>query len=72
MDNYFSKEILTDRVYSQTTLVEHTKPIDGKELGTKQTSYGFDSDGVPEESTMHGELGEEKSAKAKQLVKCLF
>ena len=31
MDNYFSKEIITDRVYSQTTSVEQTQNIEGKE-----------------------------------------
>ena len=31
MDNYFSKEIVSDRVYSQTTSVEQTQNLEGKE-----------------------------------------
>ena len=36
MDNYFSKEIVSDRVYSQTTSVEQTQNLEGKEPVRKQ------------------------------------
>ena len=36
MDHYFSKEIVSDRVYSQTTSVEQTQSIEGKEPVRKQ------------------------------------
>ena len=79
MDNYFSKEIVTDRVYSQTTSVEQTKNLEGKEPVRKQNPYGFNFDGVSEEDIirgavesnvpvfLHGRSSEGKSARVKQL-----
>ena len=78
MDNYFSKEIVSDRVYSQTTSVEQTQNLEGKEPG-KQNPYGFNFDGVSEEDIirgavesnvsvfLHGRSSEGKSARVKQL-----
>lgn len=79
MDNYFSKEIVSDRAYSQTTVVEKTQNIDGKELVRKQNPYGFNFDDVSEEDIirgavesnvsvfLHGRSSEGKSARVKQL-----
>ena len=79
MDNYFSKEIVSDRVYSQTTSVEQTQSIEGKEPVRKQKPYGFNFDGVTEEDIirgavesnvsvfLHGRSSEGKSARVKQL-----
>lgn len=79
MDNYFSKEIVSDRVYSQTTSVEQTQNLEGKEPVRKQNPYGFNFDGVSEEDIirgavesnvsvfLHGRLSEGKSARVKQL-----
>lgn len=79
MDNYFSKEIVYDRVYSQTTSVEQTQSIEGKEPVRKQNPYGFNFDGVSEEDIirgavesnvsvfLHGRSSEGKSARVKQL-----
>lgn len=79
MDNYFSKEIVSDRVYSQTTSVEQTQNIEEKEPVRKQNPYGFNFDGVSEEDIirggvesnvsvfLHGRSSEGKSARVKQL-----
>ena len=79
MDNYFSKEIVSDRVYSQTTSVEQTQSIEGKEPVRKQNPYGFNFDEVSEEDIirgavesnvsvfLHGRSSEGKSARVKQL-----
>ena len=79
MDNYFSKEIVSDRVYSQTTPVEQTQNIEAKEPVRKQNPYGFNFDGVSEEDIirggvesnvsvfLHGRSSEGKSARVKQL-----
>ena len=79
MDNYFSKEIVTDKVYSQTTSVEQTQSIEGKEPVRKQNPYGFNFDEVSEEDIirgavesnvsvfLHGRSSEGKSARVKQL-----
>lgn len=79
MDNYFSKEIVTNRVYSYTTSVEQTQNLEGKEKSRKQNPYGFNFDGVSEEDIirgavesnvsvfLHGKSSEGKSARVKQL-----
>ena len=79
MDNYFSKEIVSDIVYSQTTSVEQTQSIEGKEPVRKQNPYGFNFDEVSEEDIirgavesnvsvfLHGRSSEGKSARVKQL-----
>ena len=79
MDNYFSKEIVSDRVYSQTTSVEQTQNLEGKEKSRKQNPYGFNFDGVSEEDIirgavesnvsvfLHGKSSEGKSSRVKQL-----
>ena len=79
MDNYFSKEIVSDRVYSQTTSVEQTQGIEVKEPTRNQNPYGFNFDGVSEEDIirgavesnvsvfLHGRSSEGKSARVKQL-----
>ena len=79
MDNYFSKEIVSDRVYSQTTSVEQTQNLEWKEPVRKQNPYGFNFDGVLEEDIirgavesnvsvfLHGRPSEGKSARVKQL-----
>lgn len=79
MDNYFSKEIVSDRVYSQTTSIKQTQSIEGKETVRKQNPYGFNFDGVSEEDIirgavesnvsvfLHGRSSEGKSARVKQL-----
>ena len=79
IDNYFSKEIVTDRVYSPTTSVEQTQNLEGKEPVRKQNPYGFNFDGVSEEDIirgavesnvsvfLHGRSSEGKSARVKQL-----
>ena len=75
----FAKEIITDRVYSQTTSVEQTQNLEGKESVRKQNPYGFNFDGVSEEDIirgavesnvsvfLHGRSSEGKSARVKQL-----
>ena len=75
----FAKEIITDRVYSQTTSVEQTQNLEGKESVRKQNPYGFNFDGVSEEDIirgavesnvsvfLHGISSEGKSARVKQL-----
>ena len=75
----FAKEIITDRVYSQTTSVEQTQNLKGKEKSRKQNPYGFNFDGVSEEDIirgavesnvsvfLHGRSSEGKSARVKQL-----
>ncbi|HIR75223.1 TPA: hypothetical protein IAB95_06990, partial [Candidatus Ventrenecus avicola] len=67
MDNYFSKEIVTDRVYSQAISVR------------KQNPYSFNFDAVSEEEIvrgaieskvpvfLHGKSSDGKSARVKQL-----
>ena len=71
MDNYFSKEIVTDKLYSQTT--EEKEPI------RKQNPYGFNFVKVSEEDIikgaiesnvsvfLHGKSSDGKSARVKQL-----
>ena len=75
----FAKEIITDRVYSQTTSVEQIQNLEGKEKSRKQNPYGFNFDGVSEEDIirgavesnvsvfLHGRSSEGKSARVKQL-----
>ena len=48
MDNYFSKEIVTDKVYSQTTSVEQTQNLEEKEKSKKHNPCGFNFDKVSE------------------------
>lgn len=79
MDNYFSKDIVPSRVYSQTTLIEQTENLEEKEPIRKQNPYGFNFDGVSEEDIirgavesnvsvfLHGRSSEGKSARVKQL-----
>lgn len=79
MDNYFSKDIVPSRVYSQTTSIEQTLNLEGKEPIRKQNPYGFNFDGVSEEDIirgavesnvsvfLHGRSSEGKSARVKQL-----
>jgi hypothetical protein len=79
MDKYFSKEIVTNRIYSQTTSVEQTKNVEGKEPVRKQNPYDFNFDDVSEEEIirgaveskiavfLHGRSSEGKSARVKQL-----
>ena len=79
MNTIFAKEIITDRVYSQTTSVEQTQNLEGKEPVRKQNPYGFNFDGVSEEDIirgavesnvpvfLHGRSREGKSARVKQL-----
>ncbi len=79
MDNYFSKEIIPSRAYSQTISVEQTQNLEGKESIRKQNPYGFNFDGVSEEDIirgavesnvsvfLHGRSSEGKSARVKQL-----
>ena len=79
MNTIFAKEIITDRVYSQTTSVEQTQNLEGEELVRKQNPYGFNFDGVSEEDIirgavesnvsvfLHGRSSEGKSARVKQL-----
>lgn len=79
MDNYFSKEIVTDRVYSQATSLKQTQNLEGKEPIRKQNPYGFNFDGVSEEDIirgavesnvsvfLHGRSSDGKSARVKQL-----
>ena len=79
MDNYFSKEIATNRVYSQTTSVEQTQNLEEKEKPRKQNPYGFNFNGVSEEDIirgavesnvpvfLHGRSSEGKSARVKEL-----
>ena len=73
MDNYFSKEIVPSRVYSQT------QNLEGKELIRKQNPYGFNFNEVSEEDIikgaiesnvsvfLHGRSSDGKSARVKQL-----
>lgn len=79
MDNYFSKEIVNNRVYSKTSSVEQTQNLEGTEPTRKQNPYGFNFDGVSEEDIirgavesnvsvfLHGRSSEGKSARVKQL-----
>lgn len=79
MDNYFSKEIVTDRVYSQTPSIEQTQNLEEKESIRKQNPYEFNFDKVSEEDIikgaiesnvsvfLHGKSSDGKSARVKQL-----
>ena len=79
MDNYFSKEIVSDRVYSQTTSAEQTQSIEVKKPLRKQNPYSFNFDEVSEEDIikgaiesnvpvfLHGRSSEGKSSRVKQL-----
>ena len=79
MNTIFAKEIVTNRVYSQTTSVEQTQNLEEKEKSRKQNPYGFNFDGVSEEDIirgavesnisvfLHGRSSEGKSARVKQL-----
>ena len=79
MDNYFSKEIVADRVYSQTTSVEQTQNLEKKEPVRKQKNYGFNFAKVSEEDIikgaiesnipvfLHGKSSDGKSSRVKQL-----
>ena len=79
MDNYFSKEIVSDKIYSQTVSVEQTQSIEGKEPVRKQNPYEFNFEGVSEEDIikgavesnvsvfLHGRSSDGKSARVKQL-----
>ena len=79
MDNYFSKEIVTDRVYPQTASAEQTQYLEEKESVRKQNPYIFNFDVVLEEEIirgaieskvpvfLHGRSSEGKSARVKQL-----
>lgn len=79
MDNYFSKEIVSDRVYSQATSVDQLQNIEVKEPVRKQNPYDFNFDRVSEEDIirgavesnvsvfLHGRSSEGKSARVKQL-----
>ena len=79
MNTIFAKEIITDRVYSQTTSVKQTQNLEGKEQVRKQNPYGFNFDGVSEEDIirgavesnipvfLHGASGDGKSVRVKEL-----
>ena len=79
MDNYFSKEIVSNRVYSQNISVYHPQSIEKTEQVRKQNPYGFNFDEVSEEDIirgavesnvsvfLHGRSSEGKSARVKQL-----
>ena len=79
MDNYFSKEIVSDRIYSQTVSVEQAQSVEGKEPVRKQNPYEFNFDEVSEEDIikgavesnvsvfLHGRSSDGKSARVKQL-----
>ena len=79
MNTIFAKEIITDRVYSQTTSVGQAQNLERKEPVRKQNPYDFNFDGVSEEDIirgavesnvsvfLHGRSSEGKSARVKQL-----
>ena len=79
MDQYFSKEIVSNRLYSQVALESQTQEIEGKPKVRKQNPYGFNFEGVSEEDIirgaiesnvsvfLHGRSSEGKSARVKQL-----
>lgn len=79
MDNYFSKEIVADRVYSQTLSIEQTQNLEEKEPIRKQKNYGFNFAKVSEEDIikgaiesnipvfLHGKSSDGKSSRVKQL-----
>ena len=79
MDNYFSKEIINNRVYSQNVSVDQRKSFEETKSIRKQNPYGFNFDGVSEEDIirgavesnvsvfLHGRSSEGKSARVKQL-----
>lgn len=81
MNTIFAKEIVSDRVYLQTTSVEQTQNLEGKEKSRKQNPYGFNFDGVSEEDIirgaiesgvavyLHGLSGDGKSARVKEYDK---
>lgn len=75
MDDYFSKEIVTDKMYSKEQIEENKS----KEYTRKKNPYGFSFDNVSEEDIirgvvesgvavfLHGRSSEGKSARVKQL-----
>ena len=77
MDKYFSKEIMPNKVYSQTTSVGQTQNI----KKTNRNPYKFDFEEVSEEEIikgaiesnisvfLHGKSSEGKSARVKQIDK---
>lgn len=79
MNTLFAKEIVADRVYSQTISVEQTQSMEEKEVIKKQNPYDFNFAGVSEEDIirgaiesnvsvfLHGRSSEGKSARVKQL-----
>ena len=79
MNTYLAKEIIPDRVYTQTTLVEQIQSIKGNEPVRKQNPYNFNFDEVSEEDIirgaiesnvsvfLHGKSSEGKSSRVKQL-----
>lgn len=79
MDDYFSKEIVSNRVYSQNISVYNPQSIEKTEQVRKQNPYGFNFDEVSEEDIirgavesnvsvfLHGRSSEGKSARVKQL-----
>ena len=79
MNNCFSKEIATNKTYSQSTSVEKNIEFDGKEMTRKQNPYKLNFDEVSEEDIirgavesnvpvfLHGRPSEGKSARVKQL-----
>ena len=80
MDRYFSKEIVTDRIYSQVDSESQVqKELAEKATTRKQNPYGFNFDDVSEENIirgaiesnvsvfLHGRSSEGKSARVKQL-----
>ncbi|MBR1679121.1 MAG: hypothetical protein IJ704_00560, partial [Bacilli bacterium] len=80
MDQYFSKEIVSNRLYSQVVLESQIQEdIDGKPKVRKPNPYGFNFEGVSEEDIirgaiesnvsvfLHGRSSEGKSARVKQL-----
>ena len=79
MNTYLAKEIIPDRVYTQTTLVEQIQSIKGNEPVRKQNPYNFNFEEVSEEDIirgaiesnvsvfLHGKSSEGKSSRVKQL-----
>ena len=79
MDQYFSKEIVSNRLYSQVVLESQIQEIEGNPKVRKQNPYGFNFEGVSEEDIirgaiesnvsvfLHGRSSEGKSARVKQL-----
>ena len=79
MNTYLAKEIILDRVYTQTTLVEQIQSIKGNEPVRKQNPYNFNFEEVSEEDIirgaiesnvsvfLHGKSSEGKSSRVKQL-----